>query len=556
MLTRLAVRDLAVIREADIEPGAGFTVLTGETGAGKSLLVDALGLVLGNRGAATLVRSGSRRAGVDAEFDLPRNESVKAILTARDLPGDDPITLHRQTGADGRSRAWVNGVPMPLSVLRELGETLAEIHGQHEHLALARPAHQRELLDGFAGTQSLAARVVEASAAVQDAGRALEQARANASGRQERLGFLRFQKRELDELAPREDEYAELHGEFEALRHRERSAEALATTFAALEEGEAPAVSSLATARAALGRLPAGAGFGEIVELLEQAESLAEEASRELHRLAEAEPDPDRLEWLNERIARYQSLARKHDVEPRQLASRHQALIEEFDALESGGNQTEALERALSAARTAYHELATQLGAKRAKAAPRFADNIARSIHDLGMSQARFEVTLEALDEAECPPGGLERPVFRIAANRGQAFGPISKIASGGELSRLALAVETLASADSGVPVMVFDEVDAGVSGRVAELVGRQLKALAAHRQVLCVTHLPQVAALADHHYSVSKTARDKTTDTSVEILDGEQRVEAIAAMLAGIEVGDTARQHARELIEAVPKPR
>ncbi len=549
MLTRLAVRDLAVISEAEMEPGAGFTVLTGETGAGKSLLVDALGLVLGDRGAASLVRGGAERASVSAEFSLPENNALRDALAARDLPLEDHLMLHRQMGSDGRSRAWVNGVPMPLAALRELGEPLVEIHGQHEHHALARPAYQRELLDAFAQAETLAAQVTIAADAVREAEAALADARKAVAGRDARLEFLRFQQRELGELAPREDEYDELNGEYDSLRHHERSEEALAAALAALDEGEAPALAALATAREALARLPAGAGLAETTGLLAQAEAFADEAVRELHRRREAEADPNRLEWLNERIARYQALARKHDCSPGELADRQTTVETEIADLDEGGDRLARLERALAAVRNDYRDAAAVLSRKRAEAAPRFAAAVTKAARELGMPQARFEAALTPVEDDACPPGGRERIVFQVATNAGQTPGPIAQVASGGELSRLALAVEVLASAAAGVPVMVFDEVDAGVSGRVAELVGRRLKALAARRQVLCVTHLPQVAALADHHYAVSKANKSGASTTLVEALDAERRVEAIAAMLAGVRVGESARSHARELI-------
>ncbi|MGH8271306.1 MAG: DNA repair protein RecN [Gammaproteobacteria bacterium] len=549
MLVRLAVRDLAVIREAEMEPGTGFSVLTGETGAGKSLLVDALGLVLGDRGAATLVRGGAERASVSAEFALPENAALREALAARDLPLEENLILHRQMGADGRSRAWVNGVPMPLAALRELGEPLVEIHGQHEHHALARPAYQRELLDAFAEAEALAAKVAIAADAVRTAEAALADAHKAVAGRDARLEFLRFQQRELGELAPRADEYDELNGEYESLHHRERSDEALASALAALDEGETSAIAALAGAREALARLPAGAGFAAAIELLTQAESLADEVVRELHRRAEAEADPQRLEWLNERIARYQALARKHDCAPGELSDRQAAVETEIGDLDEGGDRLARLEGALATARKNYGDVASDLSRKRSKAAPRFAAAVTKAARELGMPQARFEAALLPMEDDACAPGGRERIVFQVATNAGQTPGPIAQVASGGELSRLALAVEVLASAAAGVPVMVFDEVDAGVSGRVAELVGRRLKALAARRQVLCVTHLPQVAALADHHYAVSKVDKGGTSTTLVEALDEERRVEAIAAMLAGVRVGESARSHARELI-------
>lgn len=550
MLTRLAVRDLAVISEAELEPGAGFTVLTGETGAGKSLLVDALGLVLGDRGSATLVRGGAERASVSAEFDAPDSDALRTALETRGLPPEAELILHRQMGADGRSRAWVNGVPMPLAALRELGEPLVEIHGQHEHHALARPAYQRELLDAFAGAETLAAKTAQAAGTVREAETALAEARKAVAGRDARLEFLRFQHRELEELSPREGEYDELNGEYEALRHRERSEEALAAALAALDEGEAPALATLAAAREALARLPAGVGLAEAADLLAQAEALADEAVRALRRRAEAEADPARLEWLNERIARYQALARKHECAPGELADRQAGIEAEIADLDEGGDRLARLERALAAAKGEYGEAAAALSRKREKAAPRFAAAVTRAARELGMPQARFETALAPLeDDDACPPGGRERVVFQVSTGAGQAPGPVAQVASGGELSRLALAVEVLASGGAGVPVMVFDEVDAGISGRVAELVGRRLKALAARRQVLCVTHLPQVAALADHHYAVSKAVEGGASTARVQALDAERRVEAVAAMLGGVRVGESARSHARELI-------
>ncbi|MGH8427092.1 MAG: DNA repair protein RecN [Gammaproteobacteria bacterium] len=549
MLIRLAVQDLAVIREAELEFATGFTVLTGETGAGKSLLVDALSLVIGDRGAAALVRTGAERATVTAEFALPDSGAVTAVLAAREIPAEDPLILHRQMGADGRSRAWINGVPVPLTALRELAEGLIEIHGQHEHLALARPVYQRELLDTWAGATETAADVARAAAAVHEAENDLEAARRNLVDRDARLDFLRFQQRELGELNPTESEYQELLAEYERQRHGERIMEALQTALAALDEGEAPALAMLAAARQTLSRLPPGAGLAEPGELLAQAEALADEAVRRLRREAEAESDPQRIEWLNERISRYQALARKHACAPDELGARLGSITAEIAELDEGNDRLAQLERGLAKTTGNYREAAAELSRKRSAAAPRLAKAVAAAVHELGMPKALFEIALEPEDDRSCPPGGRERVRFDVATNEGLAPGPISQVASGGELSRLALALEVLASGAAGAPVMVFDEVDAGISGRVAELVGLRLKALAARRQVLCVTHLPQVAALADHHHAMRKSSRDGAALTKVEALDAERRVEAIAEMLAGVRVTDTARNHARELI-------
>jgi len=548
MLRRLAVSDLAVIASAELELGAGFTVLTGETGAGKSLLVDALGLVLGDRGAASLVRTGARRAGVTAEFDLPEDSPVHAALEARDLPCDEGLILHRQIGADGRSRAWANGVPVPLSVLRELGEPLVEIHGQHEHHALARPAYQRDMLDAWAGAQKQADKTAAAARAVQEARARLETARDDGQGRAARLEFLRFQLRELDELSPREGEYGELLAEYERLRHHERVAEALGVALAALEEGEAPAAAAIAAARQGLAQLPEAAGFTETADLLEQAETLVSEAAQRLQRAAQADVDPQHLDTLNARIARYQRLARKHDIEPETLAAQRDAFATQVEDLDAGGDRLGRLEADAEQAVVAWRTAAAALTKKRKAAAPRFSGAVTRAVRELGMPHADFSVTLEAAEEDACPASGAERVRFEVATNAGQSPGPLGRVASGGELSRLALAVEVLASA-TGAPVMVFDEVDAGISGRVAELVGRRLQALSERGQVLCVTHLPQVAALANRHFAVAKSRRDGGTVTEVRTLGPELRVEAVAEMLGGVRVTDSAREHARELI-------
>ncbi|MGH8160912.1 MAG: DNA repair protein RecN [Gammaproteobacteria bacterium] len=552
MLSRLEVRDLAVIEAAELEPGAGFTVLTGETGTGKSLLVDALGLVLGDRASTALVRTGSERASVSAEFDWSDNAAVGPLLAARELPADNPLILHRQIGADGRSRAWVNGVAVPLGVLRELGEALVEIHGQHEHLALARADRQRSAFDGWAGCLEAAQTVERAAQTVRESQAALDAAREIDQGAAARSEFLRYQLQELDTLAPREDEYETLFAQYEQIRHREQIASSLSQALDALEGSEKPALTLLAHAREALSQLPEAAGLRETAELLAQAETLTEEAVQSLQKIAETEADPGALDALNERIARYQSLARKHGVKPAELHRQRETFADELEAIDYREEHIDALEKALDEACKRWSGAAAALSKKRCHAAPRFAREITKTARALGMPQAEFEIALEPAAADRYPTAGAETIRFTVTTNAGQALGPIAQVASGGELSRLTLAIEVLAHGGSGTPVMVFDEVDAGVSGRVAELVGRELKHLAANAQVLCVTHLPQVAALADHHYAVSKT--DKTGEggagaTQVTALDADHRVEAIAAMLAGVNVGESARDHARDLL-------
>lgn len=549
MLNRLEVRDLAVIESAELELGLGFTTLTGETGAGKSLLVDALGLVLGDRGSASLVRDGAKRARVSAEFDLPQTSAAREILASRELPAEEQLLLHRHIGADGRSRAWVNGVPVPLGVLRELGEKLVEIHGQNEHLALAHPEQQRILFDGWAGCAGQAGQVWSAAQRVREAQEALATAQSNDSTRADRVEFLRFQLRELETLAPRAEEYDSLFEQYERLRHREKMLGAIGTAVNALEDGESAALTMLSRARESLEHIPASAGLADSIELLAQAEALGSEVVQSLLRIADTESDPGEIDALNERIARYQTLARKHGVEPSRLHARQAAFEKELALLDFSEGRLQVLLEGYENACSTWTAAAKALSRERRGAAPRFAKAVAAAVRALGMPEASFEVALPAAAEGSYPATGAETVRFEVSTNAGQSLRPLGHVASGGELSRLALAIEVLAHRESSTPVMVFDEVDAGISGRVAELVGRQLKTLSRDTQVLCVTHLPQIGALADSQFAVRKASKSKKTSTEVVLLNGDQRIEAIAAMLGGVEVTDTARKHARELL-------
>ncbi len=557
MLTRLTVENLAVLTAVEVEFGPGFNVLTGETGAGKSLLVDALGLVLGNRGSSTLVRTGAGQATVTAEFTLTPSSPACKLLNSREIPiENNELLLHRSITADGRSRAWINGVPVPIGFLREIGEHLVEIHGQHEHLALARSEHQRMLLDCAAGSENLSVQVAQTATVLRRLEETLSEAKSAGAQRREKLDTLRFQLRELDELGPREGEYQDLGAEYERLHDRERTEAAYAQALGALEEGEGSASATLGRAQRALKGLHApSAELAEAIDLLFQAESLVSEALRLLRPEAQAEADPAaRLEWLNTRIARYQTLARKHAVDPASLAALKQRLTRENDALETGDQHLAKLADNLHACRSEYEKLATELSSKRRRATVEFSTQVTQTMRELGMPQAEFSIHLESVSTESYPPGGRERVNFLVTTNPDQRPGPIARIASGGELSRIALAVEVLGDPSSGTPVMVFDEVDAGIGGRVADLVGRCLKALAGHRQILCVTHLPQVAALANHHFEVRKLTTATSSSATIEPLDEALRVEAIAAMLGGLRVTESARRHARALIQPPPR--
>ncbi|GAB0149690.1 DNA repair protein RecN [Marichromatium sp. PS1] len=553
MLTHLMVRDLAIVSAVELEFEAAMSALTGETGAGKSILIDALGLALGDKAETTMIRPGCTRAEIVAGFDLGANPAARDWLRAHQLEGDeDACILRRLLVAKGRSRAYVNGHPTTAAQLRELGELLVDIHGQHAHQSLLRAEAQRDLLDAYGGHRALAEQVAADFRAYRDHARALERAEQEAQSRAERLELLRFQVEELEAAAIDAAELEQLDGEQRRLSHLEQLQSGTATVLQALAEGEPTICDQLAATLAEIEDLAAiDPALGEARELLETASIHAGEAAAALrHYLDGLELDPDALATVEARLEQLQALARKHRIFPAQLPEYLAERRAELDALEQASVALAGLAEAREAAWGRYLQGAEALGEARTAAATRLEETLSTAMGELGMAGGRFAVALEPLPTERAAAGGLERITFMVSANPGQPLQPLARVASGGELSRIGLAIQVATAACGRIPTLVFDEVDVGIGGGVAEIVGRLLRRLGAERQVLCVTHLPQVAAQAHRQLRVRKERREGETHTRIDPLDDSARIEEIARMLGGTEITRRTRDHASEMLD------
>jgi len=553
MLTHLRIRGFAIIDALELELGPGFTVITGETGAGKSIVVEALGLLLGDRADSSAVRHGAERAELEAEFALGARDPLRAWLRDQDLDEGEQLIVRRVVGADGRSRATVNGRSVPLGTLGALGERLVDLHGQHEHQSLERRDAQLELVDHFAAAEV----ALDTVAARYAAFHALHGERARLAAahaeRESRLELLRFQCQELDALDPRPGEQARLEVEQRRNANLGRLAEGGRRALDAVwESDEGNANRLLAAALADLEALAAlDPALAEPTEAFRGAQVQLADGSAGLRRWLDGlELDPARRDEVESRLADLTRLARKHRVGPDALAEVRARLAAERAELERSDARLAELDGALATARTGYQQASLELRALRAAAATALGKAIAKAMQELGMPGGRFAIELATLELERGTAQGLDAVEFTVSANPGQPLRPLAKVASGGELARIALAVQAIAAGTSGIATLVFDEVDSGVGGGVAEIVGRRLRGLATARQVLCVTHLPQVAAQGHAHLRVSKQVARGSTATRVEALDGKGRVEELARMLGGVELTDATRRHAREMLE------
>ncbi len=548
MLRRLTIRDFVIVDRLELEFGAGFGALTGETGAGKSILLDALGLALGGRTDSGVVRVGRDKADVAAEFDLPPDGGLAAWLAEQELLAEDGmVILRRVVDAGGRSRAWINGTPVTLAQLREAGDWLADIHGQHAHHALLRGDAQRALLDASAGAAGQAGAVATAWREWQrivELRRGAEEDSAASERERELLGW---QLKELGELAFVPAEWAELNAEHSRLAHAAGLMNGADEALAALGDSDYAVVPVLATIDGRMAELAAiDPGLREVCELLSAAAIQADEALHALRRYRERlELDPQRLAEIDARIAEVLDVARKYRRAPEELPELVEGWQRRFDELEARTDPARLAE-AEAAARAAYDAAAMALSAARRPAAARLSQEITEAMQSLAMVGGRFEVALEP-----CAPSvhGLDSVEFRVAANAGQPLRGLAKVASGGELSRIGLAIQVMTSRDSATPTLIFDEVDVGIGGRVAEIVGKLLHRLGQDRQVLCVTHLPQVAACADWQWRIAKSERGGEAFSEVKPLAAGERVEEIARMLGGVSITDTTRRHAAEML-------
>lgn len=552
MLRRMNLRDFVIVPELELDFGPGFAVLTGETGAGKSILVDALQLALGSRGDAGVVREGAARAEISAEFDRPVHLSAWLDEAGFDHSSGS-LLLRRVIDAQGKSRAWINGSPATVTQLRELADSLIDIHGQHAWQGLTRPAAVRALLDSYAGLQTLA--LGQAYGDWKEAGERLAAAESRQAELLRERERLAWQIGEVARLSPGQDEWDELNAEHQRVSNAQSLLDAVQSALQALNEAEPSAESQTDSALTQLEKVvDYDARLSPAVEALRGAQTQIQDAAHSLSTyLHGTELEPARLQELDERMSAWLGLARRYRRPPAELPAllaQWQAELHQLDA----ASDLDGLNKALSTTRIAFDKEAKRVSAARAAAAPKLAAAVTQAMQQLGMAGGQFEIALQAQDQPQS--FGLETAEFLVAGHAGSTPRPLAKVASGGELSRIALAIavttcqQTQADEASSVGTLIFDEIDSGVGGAVAETVGRLMKQLGRERQVLAVTHLPQVAACADHHLLVAKAAREGQTFSDVQPVQGEARVAEIARMLGGERLSSTSLAHAQEMLD------
>ncbi|AMR68211.1 DNA repair protein RecN [Aquipseudomonas alcaligenes] len=551
MLVHLSVHNYAIVEHLDLELQRGMSVITGETGAGKSIMLDALGLALGDRADSGVVRPGADKADILASFDLEDIAEARAWLAERDLDNDGPCILRRVITSEGRSRGYINGAPCPLGDLKALGELLIDIHSQHEHQSLLKPDTHRRLLDEYAGSQELARQVQLAAQRWRQTRQELQRLSSSGDEQRARHQLLSYQLEELENLALGDNELEQLEQEHKALSNAEQLLGACRQVLDLCSESDAGNVLSALTASLnRLGGFSDQPALGEATNLLASAQIQVEEAIGELNRFIDHfDADPQRQQLLEERLDAIYGLARKHRVQPFELAELQQRLLQELEGLNADDEAVERLGEELAAYERHYREKADELSALRQQAAGRLAEAVQAEMQTLGMPGGRFSIELQAGSSDEPQPQGLEQVEFLVSANPGQPLKSLAKVASGGELSRISLAIQVITAQTSRVPTLVFDEVDVGIGGPTAEVVGQLLRRLGERGQVLTVTHLPQVAAQGHQHLFVHKARGQDSTQTAVACLTPEGRVEEIARMLGGVDLTEESLAHARKMV-------
>lgn len=550
MLRHIHIRHFAIVDKLELELAPGMTVLTGETGAGKSILLDALGLALGDRADTGIMRNPNERAEVTVDFDIHGLKHVNDWLLERELDDEEQCLIRRTINTDGRSKGYINGHPAPMQLLRELGEMLVDIHGQHAHQSLLKRDVQRQALDDFAGHDTLLAVTESLFLQWKEQQEKLAALKASQAQREDRLELLRYQVEELDTLALQPGEVEELDAEHDRLANLNQLMEGSQQAMYALSEDEDSILSRLEAMSNKIERLREHDNqLGTASEALRGAAIQAGEAAHELRAyLDDLTLDPSRLQEVNERLSTLHDLARKHGCQPQDLPALLTQLQTELADLETAHIQLDSLQQELAQTEAQYRDTAKQLSDSRAKAAKKLGSTVSKNMAQLGMKDGKFEVRL--LPKDHFSGSGLEYIEFYVTTNPGQAPQPMAKVASGGELSRISLAIQVIIAGKGRIPTLIFDEVDVGIGGGIAEIVGRLLRNLSAERQVLCVTHQPQVASLAHQHLQVSKQTQKNSTQTSVAPLGPEARVDEIARMLGGVEITEQTLSHAREMVE------
>ncbi len=552
MLTHIHIRNFAIIDALEVELHQGMTALTGETGAGKSILLDAIGLVLGDKADSSSVRHGADKAEITLSVDITQTPSARVWLEAQDMEGaDDTCILRRVISAQGKSRAWINGSPANLTQLRELGEQLVDIHGQHEHQSLMKKDAQRQMLDAFADNDVLLDTTRRAWQSWKKLHERVTQLTSQNQQHQERIDLLRFQSQELETLAMHAGEPDQLDEELNRLANAEQLRATAAQGYAQLYDDE-PSLYS------ALGRLihdltqqaRVDAQLEAPLELLTSAQIQVQEAAAQLRDYADGlELDPARLQWVENRIADIRSLARKYRTNPQDLPTRLASIQQELDQLGGGDYDLDALEQQLQDAADTYRHHAQTLSEARQHAAAQLSAGVTQAMQQLGMQGGKFAIQVTLDNGNHFQATGMDSIDFTVSANPGQPLKPLMKVASGGELSRISLAIQMIAAQKVTLPALIFDEVDTGIGGGIAEVVGKQLRALGINRQVLCVTHLPQVASQAHQHYKVTKIKGAAHTSTGIVHLTQAQRVEEVARMIGGVEITPATRALAEEML-------
>ncbi|MBS4050737.1 MAG: DNA repair protein RecN [Methylomonas sp.] len=553
MLLNLNIIDLAVVDALDLDLDPGMSVLTGETGAGKSILLTALGLALGDRADSGYVRPNSKRAEVNLEFDLSKAPLVKQWLERQELDADGHCLVRRTISEDGRSKAYINNRPVNLQTLQALSRQLVEIHGQHAHLTLLDKDEQRLLLDAFAQNQALLDAVNDCYQNWKHSHKTLQQLLRAGSDQAEREELLRYQLEELQQLDLDNFDYQALAEEHNKLANLGKILGVGQQQLDILYDNDQQSVAQmLGHCNHAIGELSEYAGeLHAIVELLNDAEIQVGEASQQLRRFLEnQEADPQQLVWLENQIGIVQNLSRKHKTAPEELPQLAAQLATELDNISHGSERIESLTLDCENRLKQYRQLAAELSVSRQTAAAELQQRISDTIKELGMPHGEFLVNITTDPAAEPQRNGLDAIEFLVSTNPGLPAKPLAKVASGGELSRISLAIQVTTSTDKTTPTMIFDEVDSGIGGGIAEIVGQKLRRLSQNRQVLCVTHLPQVASQAHQHLFVAKNQNAAVTSSTVRRLSDEERVAEVARMLGGVTITENTLAHAREMLQ------
>lgn len=552
MLVHLSIHNYAIVEHLDLELDRGMSVITGETGAGKSIMLDALGLTLGDRADSGVVRPGADKADILATFDVSDIPEASAWLKERDLETDGPCILRRVITAEGRSRAYINGTPCPQGDLKALGELVIDIHSQHEHQSLLKTDTHRRLLDEYAGATDLARQVQLASQRWRQTRQELERLANSGDEQRAKHQLLSYQLEELESLSLGENELERLEQEHTTLTN----AESLLGICRQVVElcSESDSGNALNALTASLNRLSSvnntPDALNEATNLLSSAQIQVEEAVGEINRFLDRfEADPARLQQIEERLDTIYTLARKHRVQPTEVAALHQKLLDEIETLNANDEAIERLEHEVGSYARHYQEKARELSDLRHRAAPELAHKVEHEIQRLGMPGGRFNIQLRENVDKELSPNGLEQVELLVSANPGQPLKALAKVASGGELSRISLAIQVITAQTSRVPTLVFDEVDVGIGGPTAEIVGQLLRRLGERGQVMTVTHLPQVAAQGHQHLFVHKVREADVTRTAVSKLSKSERVEEVARMLGGIDLTKESLAHAKKMV-------